>query len=165
MGVKTIPHEPPELDHNFTLVELRNDGKSSTREALLGDGSFAACFGTIDRLLAVQQRGEAWSIPPRGGIGPAIELKPPAGVRVVGVTQKSSVSEPELIVLEPDRRTLSLVGRGTSRSLPSASAPIAEVATSHGRYTLAYATEEGEVVIHSFVHEGSNEPLARFAPT
>jgi hypothetical protein len=162
-GVRTIPAgmPPPELDHRFHLVAMSYGVTPSTTEALVGDGTFEAFLGGDEPvLMAVQQRGEAWSIPPRGGIGHPIALTPPSGTRVVGVSQKGPMSEPELIVLDPDRRTISCLGRHTSRVLARATSPIVEVATS-ARAQLAYLTMAGEVVIHAL---RTDALLARFSP-
>jgi hypothetical protein len=110
-------------------------------------------------IVAVQQRGEAWYFAGTHG-GPQVEVLPPEGTRVVGAW-RSDAHALELVVLEADHRTLSLVGRGTSRSLRRADAPIVDVTMSTARTQLAYVTTTGEVVIQSLLHAA---PLARFEP-
>jgi hypothetical protein len=151
------PGEVPALDGCWYLVDVRFDGQGSTSEELLGDGSFQAAVGL--GLVAVQQHGEVWAV--HGASAPPVLLTPPASATVVGVSRSGTGSGPELVLLEGDRRTLSLAGRSSSRSLPRASAPIVDVTVNAWRTQLAYVTSTGEVVVHS-LHEET--PLARFLP-
>lgn len=158
MGVQTLaPGAMPKLDSAWHLVQLRSDGQPSTQELLVGDGTFEAVFGR--ELCAVQQRGDAWTVVGRSFA--VLELTPPASARVVGVAPTGPATAPELLLLEGDERTLSFVGRASSRSLPRAAAPIRDVAMNAWRGQLAYVTTAGEVVVHS-LHEET--PLARYLP-
>jgi hypothetical protein len=159
------PMTVPELADAWALAIVSGQSSTSSMEVLPGDGSFEACFGYAEggtparSLVAVQQRGDRWSFAGDPGAAP-VEIIAPEGTRVVGAW-RSGATEPELVVLEADGRTLSLVGRRTSRSLPRAGAPIVDVAMSTARPHLAYVTTAGEVVIQSLVRAA---PLARFAP-
>jgi hypothetical protein len=159
LGLQTLPPRyVPQLEASlWHLVDLRSDGPASVKAVLLGDGTFQACIGT--GLAAVQQQGEAWTI--HDTSGPSVQLTPPASATVVGVWRSGAGSAPELVLLESDQRTLSLAGRSSSRSLPRAATPIADVTVNTWRAQLAYVTVAGEVVIHS-LHEEA--PLARFLP-
>lgn len=157
------PMTVPELADAWALAVVSGQSSTSSIEVLPGDGSFEACFGYAEGppsargLVAVQQRGEAWCFAGDRG-GPPFEILAPEGARVVGA-HRPGAREPELVLLEADHRTLSLVGRRTSRSLARAAAPIVDVAMSTARPQLAYVTTAGEVVILSLLHDA---PLARF---
>jgi len=158
MGVQTVrPEAAPLLGSPWHVVDLRFDDRASTQELLLGDGTFEAVVGRD--LTAVQQHGDAWAI--RQTAGQVLDLLPPAGATVVSVCPTGPSSAPELLVLESDARTLSFAGRSSSRSLPRATAPILDVAMNAWRGQLAYATAQGEVVVHT-LHEDT--PLARYVP-
>ncbi len=156
-GAQTLqPGAPPALDAHWYLVELRTDTKPSSKELILGDGSFQACLGS--GVAAVQRRGETWTI--FDGGAPA-EMMLPAGTRLVGLRPGNAASDLKLVLLEADERTISLSGRTSSHALPRASGRIANVAVNPWRAQLAYATTAGEVVIHSLYND---KLLARFAP-
>ncbi len=147
----------PRPGGTWTVMDLHSDGKAGTRQELLGNGTFEAVVGR--ELTAVQQYRDQWVI--RARSGPEIELSPPSDATVVGVCPTGPSNAPELLVLEGDRRTLSFVGRASSRSLPPATAPILDVAMNPWRGQIAYVTTGGEVVVHT-VYEDA--PLARFVP-
>src|SRR5262249_40293482 len=91
LGLQTIPpQQTAQLDASWHLVDLRSDNQASTKELLLGDGTFQACIG-LD-LVAVQQHGEAWTI--HGAPGASVQLTPPASATVVGVWRSGTGSSP-----------------------------------------------------------------------
>lgn len=182
ISTRTIPrgavHIPPgaalDLDASFHLVTMPDwagvqpkhtptlPSLIRSKEGIAGDGTFEARFGGEDkRIVAVQRHADVWSIPPRGGGSPPVEITPPAGTQVVSVYEGGPASEQELVIIEADRRSLSLIGRRSSRSLPRASAPIRDATQVSARGHIAYSTVTGEVVIHSLRSEA---PLARFVP-
>jgi hypothetical protein len=164
-GIRTIPPSAlPTLDSGFHLVKLGGDRVSGSVEALDGDGTFQACFGFAEGeaaergLIAVQQHGELWTI---HGSESRRAFVAPKGTQVVGVWQASGESDPKLLVIDEDRRSLSLLGHHTSHRLPRASAEIAHVTMSTYRPIVASATTQGEVVILSLPHDAR---LAQFVP-
>ncbi|MBX7220541.1 MAG: hypothetical protein K1Y36_11390 [Blastocatellia bacterium] len=77
----------------------------------------------------------------------------PSGTRVVGVIGRLgrwNGSSPGLIVVEDDNRTIWLLGKDWSRTLPRAGAEIVEVKVCETTPHLAYLTADGEVVVYSF---------------
>jgi hypothetical protein len=58
------------------------------------------------------------------------------------------VAGPALLVLEDDRRTLSMAGKTNSTSYARATTAIARVAVSTGSHAFAYLSEGGELVVH-----------------
>jgi hypothetical protein len=147
---------------------LTEDGRPEVPgygQPLDGDGTFEAHFGRAagtqvpGSLVAVQQRGDLWSIL-KDGVSIA-DRRPPPGTRVVGPLRSAPTGEPQLLLLEPDQRTLTILGLAGSHTLHRAAAPIADVVLGTARPQLAYATTAGEVVILSIEHEA---PLARFLP-
>jgi hypothetical protein len=164
-GIKSIPPSAiPSLDGGYHLVKLGGDRMSGSVETLDGDGTFQACFGFAEGLpperglLAVQQRGDLWSI---HGSEAGRTFRAPEGTEVVGVWQESGKADPKLLLLEEDRRAIALLGLHSTHKLPRASAEIAHVTMSTHRPIVAYATTLGEVVILSLLHDA---PLARFVP-
>lgn len=149
--------------HRWLLLVVGPPGRPSSLVALPGEGTFETVFGFTENasaavLVAVQQREAGWTI---HGAADPITLYPPSGTRVVGVYQGRGDSNRELLVLESDRRTISLLGQSTSRSLPRASAEIVQVAQSTSHPMLAYLTVTGKIVIHSLLYD---PPLARYLP-
>jgi hypothetical protein len=130
-----------------------------------GDGTFEAFFGwpghhfLHNPLLAVQQRGRAWSLHAATGV---LELFPDEGATVVGVTfDAGEAGGPSLVLLDRDRRRLSLVGRKTSRALLPSADPIVHVAASHAGPEIAYLTTTGRLVVLS---PPFDRPLLLHAP-
>jgi hypothetical protein len=81
------------------------------------------------------------------------QFTPPAGTEVFGVTGPLKHGEsPGIIVLEADRRTISVLGLNWSHQLPEASAEIEQTAVSTVAAQIAYATVHGEVVVYSLPH-------------
>jgi len=69
--------------------------------------------------------------------------------------------EPALVVVEPDRRGLSLLGRFKCISLPPADDPIAVAEVSNTSPDIVYITDAGAVVVFSLAR---NRVLLRLAP-
>jgi hypothetical protein len=166
-GIQTIPPTAiPTLVGGYHLVKLGSDRAAGSIEALSGDGSFQACFGYAESappsrgLIAIQQYGEEWTI--HGASSPPPLLHPPKDTRVVGVWQASEDADPMLVLLDEDRRAISLYGLHSARELPRASDEITQVTLSTARPYLAYATVSGEVVVLSLLE--AETPLARFVP-
>jgi hypothetical protein len=161
LGVQSIPSgAAPELRHGWHLVTVGAPGRPSSTQALQGNGTFEACVGFAEAhgaggLVVIQRDNDLWWTPEPNHV-----TQLPDGVRAVGVWKSAAAAEPEVIGLEPDRRTISFVGR-SSRSLPRAAEPIVDVVMSAARPQLAYLTAGGEVVIHALAHDA---PLARFVP-
>jgi hypothetical protein len=77
----------------------------------------------------------------------------PNEARVVGVlASHPSYSEPGLVALENDQRTLTLNGRNWRQKVLQSTAPIDCVAVSHAFPHIAYSTTTGEVVVFSLQH-------------
>lgn len=96
--------------------------------------------------LAVRRDDRAWAIFSPAG---RKDLTPPVGDRVVGVAHVPRADGPGLLVLDKDRRTLILLGRNWSKTLPAASADIEHVAVSPTTRFVAWSTVAGEVVVYS----------------
>ncbi|MFT3774164.1 MAG: hypothetical protein QM820_53050 [Minicystis sp.] len=129
-----------------------------------GSGTFEACFGIVENgaprgLVAVQQRGERWTILDNGR--PVDDRLVPEDLRVIGPWWRARTGAPDLVVLRPDQRTIAVLGQSDNHTLPRAAAPITDVVLSPARAQLAYVTTAGEVVILSLQHD---VPLARFLP-
>ncbi|APR84265.1 Hypothetical protein A7982_09614 [Minicystis rosea] len=171
--VRSRPHEedsgpltiPPRPSRAFHLVMRDFQDLVPRAVPLEGDGTMEARFGIVEGeglatdLVAVQQRGERWSIYHEGR---AIDdLLVPDGARVVGPWRRERPSAPRLVVLESDQRTLTIVGQGERYSLPRAADPIVDVVISQARAQLAFVTASGEVSLRSLRDEA---PLATFPP-
>jgi len=72
-------------------------------------------------------------------------------VGVIGCKEKWY--SPGLVVLEDDKRTISLLGRNWSHVLPRAASEIEHVSVSPAAPHIAYSTVQGEVVVYSVEHE------------
>jgi hypothetical protein len=80
----------------------------------------------------------------------------PEGTQVVGVSfimphEGRRKVEPALLLLEEDRRTLTLRGITQSQRFHTAPAPIEQISASTSAPYLAYSTTEGEVVVYSLL--------------
>jgi hypothetical protein len=72
----------------------------------------------------------------------------------MGVTRNvQRASEPGVVVLEGDGRTVTIVGQSWTRRLPRASAPIENLVVSAGTACVAWTTTHGELVVHSIDHD------------
>jgi hypothetical protein len=90
----------------------------------------------------------------------------PEGTRVVGVSFITPPDgrrkiEPALLLLEADRRTLTLRGITQSQSFHTAPAPIEHITTSTTAPYVAYSTVDGEVVVYSML---AKTRLCNFLP-
>jgi hypothetical protein len=116
---------------------------------LSGDGDLSAFFGFGEHpdvgLLAVRCRADRWRVIHALGM---LDLIPPRGTTVVGVAM-AKAEAPALVVLEENRRVLSLLGMNECTSLPPASTEIAHACASSTGPEVAYVTLGGEVVVYS----------------
>jgi hypothetical protein len=123
---------------------------------LWGSGPFRAFLGhggPVEgeyRTLAYQREPDSWRLL-SGRF--QMDLPAPPGATVVGVATRPDVrSEPVLIALETDRRTLTLHGWRWTTALPPASDEIVHVTASHAAPHIAYLTTAGEIVVYSLTH-------------
>ncbi len=86
--------------------------------------------------------------------GRRTEVIVPEGCSVHGVLGQASYEE-ALIVVESDRRTLSLHGPHGARRLAKSGSPIVSVAASHQAPLIAYGNEAEEIAIYSLQHDGT----------
>jgi hypothetical protein len=133
-------------------------------ELLPGGGSLEAhpglALGRNRTLVAVQQRGEVWTV--YLDFRAVAEITVPPAARVIAPFFDLGPEPPFLLVLlDPDGRTLVLHGMTERREIARADAPILDVRLSPTRAQLAYVTVAGEVVIQPLA-EG--DPLRRYRP-
>jgi hypothetical protein len=123
-------------------------------EAVFGDGGGLADphFG----LLAVRRDESTWEVLFREG-----RRRFTGASGVVGVGRLPRGTEPGLLLLDDDGKSLVLTGPDWSRRLPSVSAEIVQVAASPTSPAIAYATADGEVAIYSL---RADALLARLVP-
>jgi hypothetical protein len=112
--------------------------------------------------LALEKNEWTWVIISAGG---ETYHPRPEGTRVVGVTyikpqDNTQRNEPALLLLEADKRTLTLRGITRSLRVHTAPAPIEHLTTSTNAPYVAYSTIEGEVVVYSLHYENK---LCHFA--
>lgn len=113
--------------------------------------------------LAVEKDPYTWVI--IGAQGESYHPRP-EGTRVVGVSfitpqESRRKIEPALLLLEEDRRTLTLRGITQSQRFHTAPAPIRHIATNATTPSVAYSTIEGEVVVYSML---AKTRLCNFLP-
>lgn len=140
----------------YLLQHWSHDGAASPREVpapdLKGAGQvfFGYGGGLADPewgLAALQVSDHEWTVLDRGG---AHTLVPPRESEVVGVVHPGgSWNSSALVVLEPGRRSLWVLGREKHHVLPPPSAEIAHVAVSPHDALVAYTTVPGDVVVYS----------------
>jgi len=91
------------------------------------------------------------------------QFNPPVGTEVFGVIGPLRYGEsPALVVLDADRRTISVLGLNWTHRLPEASTEIRHTAVSTVAAQIAYSTVQGEVVVYSLPHTAI---LYRLTPT
>jgi hypothetical protein len=104
--------------------------------------------------MAVERMPGVWEVRGggRAGRGPFL-LAPPSGTFVFGVGRwRQDPDEPALLLLEEDRRTVSVVSRQGSFSLPSVAEPVTcAVANGHGP-EVALLAEDGSVTVLSLTY-------------
>jgi hypothetical protein len=77
----------------------------------------------------------------------------PSRTTVIGVIYlQARWPTPGLVVVEDDRRTISLIGRNWTHSLPTASGMIVHASVSPSAPSIAYSTADGEVSVYSLSH-------------
>jgi hypothetical protein len=107
-------------------------------------------FGGVDPgqgPLAFNSRGREWAVRLRDR---QMVLIAPEGTTVVGVAQADGTGEPGLIVIEADRREVTLLGRNWQRGLARASGRIVDATVEAQRGLMAFTTAE-ELVIFAIV--------------
>lgn len=109
-------------------------------------------------LLALEKDFSEWTVISSRG---DLSLSPPRGANVVGLARHIRKNEPGLLVLEDDRRSLTLYGKAWQQEILTAPAPISHVTVSHAAPNIAYSTIEGEVIVYSLAYETA---LCRFLP-
>lgn len=109
-------------------------------------------------LLALETNFSEWTVISARG---DLIIDPPRGANVVGFARHIRKNEPGLLLLEDDRRTLTLYGDRWQQTTLTAPAPISHVAVSHAAPNIAYSTIEGEVIVYSLAYERA---LCRFLP-
>jgi hypothetical protein len=103
-------------------------------------------------LLAVGSLSEGWVVMHADGI---TMLPAPEG-RVIGpLWNEPTMQGPALVVVEPDDRTITLVGQAWRQTVVKAQAPIAEAAVSHAAPQIAYKTAAGGLVVYSVAHQAN----------
>jgi hypothetical protein len=94
------------------------------------------------RVSAVAGPRREWRLQGSGGLDRTIIA--PEGTEVVGVMgELQAGQEPGLVILDADRRRLSIIGPGWSQQLPPSLHEISQVTVSTGAPLVAYATETG----------------------
>jgi hypothetical protein len=73
-----------------------------------------------------------------------VTLTPPARIEVLGVTPG-----PALLVVEPDKRSLTLLGLHMNYKLPPLADPFAEGCACASAPYVAYSSEAGELIVYS----------------
>jgi hypothetical protein len=101
-------------------------------------------------LCAQEQQNGTWHVLDATGVR---ILAPPSERRVEGVVVFDG-QNPNLVLLEPHRRQITLMGASTVMSLPPTSAEITDVSVSPYGPVIAYCTAEGEVCVYSLTHRG-----------
>lgn len=151
------------------LVSIGEDGQKRTHREVEGTGRAFFGYGSLFEhprfgLFAAEREDGRWQIfhgNPARCSDPLI-VKTESDERVVGVVSTSEYPTPALVMLDAGGRHLSLrCGSSTVYSLPTASARIRQVTVSHADPTIAYVTEQNEVVIYSLLFEA---PTLRLAP-
>jgi hypothetical protein len=152
----------------WRVVSMQNDTlyldlpfEESPTKAFFGYGALLThqTFG----FLAIEKNEYTWVIISAEGES---SHPRPEGTKVVGVSfitpqNNRRKIEPALILLEDDKRTLSLRGITQSERFHTASAPIEHITTSTTAPYVAYSTVDGEVVVYSLL---SKAKLCNFVP-
>ena len=117
--------------------------------------AFFGCGGSLEHpdfgMSALQIHEDQWLVVTDEA---DVHLQVDPGQEVVGVIgPRHYGNSPGLVVLEPDRRSLRIVGKEWTLDLPRANADIVHASASHADPYIAYATEAGEIVIYSLTHE------------
>lgn len=98
-------------------------------------------------LLAIEQSDFQWAVISAKGESVLIR---PNQAKVVGVlTNLPKGSDPALLALESDQRTLTVNGRNWRQNILQSSTPIDRVVVCHSNLNIAYSTTAGEIVVYS----------------
>jgi hypothetical protein len=144
----------------WCLVSVGNDGQRRTlRQLKDGEKCFFGYGGILAHqhfgLLAAEEENGLWAVQ---FAGMAIQIAVPEESRVVGVAAWENHDTPGLIVVGPDKRTISIVRQGGIHSLPPASSEIEQITVSPAAPQIAYTTKRQEIVVWSLRH---NRPVLR----
>jgi hypothetical protein len=155
--------EPATPESPARLARFIGDRPAETLLELPGPGR-RAHFGFGGRIgdpqygvLAVELEQEGtWEIFCKGGDGESTWfLTPFAGTQVVGVGRDGQRSEPGLLLLQDDWRTLVLAGRKWSRKVATAASEIEHVVVQQNAPRFAWSTVSGELAIGSLDQGGT----------
>jgi hypothetical protein len=155
--------EPATPESPARLARFIGDRPAETLLELPGPGR-RAHFGFGGRIgdpqygvLAVELEQEGtWEIFCKGDGGESTWfLTPFAGTQVVGVGRDGHRSEPGLLLLQDDWRTLVLAGRKWSRKVATAASEIEHVVVQQNAPRFAWSTVSGELAIGSLDQGGT----------
>jgi hypothetical protein len=137
-------------DGAVTLVRLGAD--ASRRELGHGEQGWLGCGSAGAAALAALAESSGsvrvWRL------NQTTLIRVPSDVTVLGVCRNvRRNSEPGVLVLEGDGRTIVHLGANWTRKLPRAGGPIDRTAVSAARPYVAWTTTQGELVVYSLDHE------------
>ena len=135
-----------ETDQKFTHI-VEGEGNQAFFGFGYGDGDSKV------GLFAAHRGGQEWVVMNRTG---EQIYRQPTGTTVIGIIgpiARSNRETPALVVLDDDRRTIHLLGRNWSHSLPRFAHQIDQVTLSTTHPMMAYSTVAGEVGLYSFFDE------------
>lgn len=147
--IRAWPEEPAGQRFAVMEAERLHLGKRWTRQLAVEVGQPGRCYlghlGAKKHCMLLHTAPQQVTI--SAFAGQAIEqLAVPARCEVFGVLGLDDKAC--MLVLEPDRRRLTLVGRQHNRSFPPASSDIVQACASPGAPHIAYLTRGGELVVH-----------------
>jgi hypothetical protein len=149
-------------DDHFHIVSV---GEKTSRSTPLGEKALRAFFGPPSGLahpefglIALEQTDTEWLVITAKG---QKDLEKPDGARVFGVFADERIAtEPGLLSLEDDLRTVTMSGNDWRKELLQAHAPVQHIAFCQRVPYIAYSTVNGEIVIYSVNHRAD---LCRYA--
>jgi hypothetical protein len=150
-------------DDQFRIVSI---GEEIARTTTLEEKALRAFFGPPSKLggpkfgiLALEQTEFDWLVISNDG---QKVLAKPASAKVFGVlVDEPNATEPGLLALEDDQRTVTLNGRDWRKEILQAHAPVAHITLCQRAPYIAYSTVDGEIVIYSVRHRAD---LCRYFP-
>ncbi len=156
-----VGHEWP--DNQFRIVSI---GEGISRTTTLEEKALRAFFGPPSQfahpefgLVALEQTEFQWVV--ISAKGERVLVKP-SGAKVVGVLiDDRSGTEPGLLALEDNLRTVTLNRRNWRKEIFHAHAPVEHIVLCQRAPYIAYSTVDGEIVIYSLRHRAD---LCRYLP-
>jgi len=149
-------------DDVFRIVSI---GEGIARTTTLEETALRAFFGPPSihagpkfGLLELEQTEFEWLVISNHG---QKVLAKPASAKVFGVMIDPTGTEPGLLALEDDLRTVTLNGRNWRKEILETHAPVAHIALCQREPYIAYSTVAGEIVIYSVRHRAD---LCRYFP-